>query len=704
MSGVKLEFLRHGPPHNQLLSPLTQYFAICGEHACATVSVPFEHAPLSAQLRLLGSTSRVDPRTRQAQLDQLSEAMGRVLGQVPALIAELGCATGAAGVLHLRLVLSANELALLPFELASGATGMPGTGQHLLLQSSKPICITREIRNIDGARVEWPRRGRILLAAASPPDVPPVPIEAHLLALRQAVEPWVQAPSGGDAASAVGEHLELLLDASPRRLAEAIARGKFTHVHLLAHGAAFKKGDDRRFGIALHDDADPGRMDVLDGERLAAVLRPHEEHGKRSLASPTVVTLATCDSGNVGGVIGNGASLAHELHRAGIPLVVASQFPLSYPGSVLVARLLYGPLLAGEHPCLVLDDVRRSLRTLPNELLDWIGLVVYAALPEDLPRQLVEVRYARGRAMIEAAMSYLDALGRELCEVEGEERVPERPMEAIARDLERAQLRFREARDLLCALMQDAPDHASAIHGLLAGAEKRAADTLWRSHRRARQSKNEGVRLAAVPAPADEANRASVQKEASEAEPWRENLARAEDHYQACFESDRGASWALVQQMALRLRRVERIERADWELARALSEVDTSALSEDRRVWALANLVELAVQGLLLDRARGKDGSAPAPSVKPSPRAGTRGSRSSRASWVDAMGELGASNVSRLLAERAPDDLVVRSLRRQLLRYDDGFLHEETEPDGVEAATLAKKLFGLLDPDSVGRT
>ena len=40
---IAVELLRHGPPHNQLLSPLTRYLAVCGDHEPVTVTVPHEH-------------------------------------------------------------------------------------------------------------------------------------------------------------------------------------------------------------------------------------------------------------------------------------------------------------------------------------------------------------------------------------------------------------------------------------------------------------------------------------------------------------------------------------------------------------------------------------------------------------------------------------------------------------------------------------
>lgn len=43
---IKLEFLRSGPAHNHLLSPLTPYMALCGADGPVSVHLPFEHAQL----------------------------------------------------------------------------------------------------------------------------------------------------------------------------------------------------------------------------------------------------------------------------------------------------------------------------------------------------------------------------------------------------------------------------------------------------------------------------------------------------------------------------------------------------------------------------------------------------------------------------------------------------------------------------------
>ena len=49
---IKLELLRPGPAHNQLLSPLTPYLALCGADGPVTVNIPFEHRHLLNRLEM----------------------------------------------------------------------------------------------------------------------------------------------------------------------------------------------------------------------------------------------------------------------------------------------------------------------------------------------------------------------------------------------------------------------------------------------------------------------------------------------------------------------------------------------------------------------------------------------------------------------------------------------------------------------------
>ena len=111
----------------------------------------------------------------------------------PALLSELSNARSEGGrLVHLRLSISAFELGLLPFEAAVAPDGFPGSGSPLFLQSRTPITLTREIRRGQPLGIQWNRKLRILYAFATPDGLPRVPAQAHLQAIRRALDPWVK--------------------------------------------------------------------------------------------------------------------------------------------------------------------------------------------------------------------------------------------------------------------------------------------------------------------------------------------------------------------------------------------------------------------------------------------------------------------------------------------------------------------------------
>ena len=410
MRTITLELLRHGPAHNQLLSPLTPYLALCEDHEAVTLQVKLEHRSLLHQLRAL--SYQLGEETRAHEVQDSGRFMADLLAQVPGLAAELN-RSGSDGPLHLRLVLSASELALLPFELALAPPTWPGAGQPMLLQPQQPMCITRESRRVAGPGLAWPTDTRLLVVLASPGGLPAVPDLAHLVALRGCLAPWIGSAAERD------QHLTVLTDASLLDVQRACARTDFSHVHILAHGGERQEGADTRYGLMLHDAADPGGpADVVSGERLASALRPvrRASRGDATIRAtpgaahcPAVVTLASCNSGAVGGVTGLGASIAHALHQAGIPLVIASQFPLSFGGSVRMVQTLYDGLLWGEDPRAVLVDLRRQLHTEFPGTADWASLTAYASLPPDFEAALADSQVQRAMTAINSAMKAVEA-------------------------------------------------------------------------------------------------------------------------------------------------------------------------------------------------------------------------------------------------------------------------------------------------------
>src|SRR5215213_9429394 len=95
MRTITLELLRHGTAHNQLLSPLTPYLALCENHAAVTLHVPFEHNQFLYRLRSLtykhgdmSRTSRNRDEARTFQLQDTARVLGELLSAIPGLTAE----------------------------------------------------------------------------------------------------------------------------------------------------------------------------------------------------------------------------------------------------------------------------------------------------------------------------------------------------------------------------------------------------------------------------------------------------------------------------------------------------------------------------------------------------------------------------------------------------------------------------------------
>jgi beta-lactamase superfamily II metal-dependent hydrolase len=410
---VNVELLRAGPPHNQLLSPLTQYLGVCGESGAGLVTLPYEHETFERRLRYL-RYEEGDAAERLSQLRDTGVEMARLLASIPGLPGALAAGPERSDTLvHLRLVLSASELALLPFELSKVPAGPSASSENwLAIQTRPPVCITRHIRTVSSEGVIWPVEPRILFIAGEPDDVP---FDQHRQILLEATAPFrypltddVRLSEDGRREQ-FGDWLTILKDATFDDVVTECSRVRYTHVHILTHGAPLTYTGGRSFGLVLRSgESEP---DVVDGERFASALA---SLATGSVHRPTVVTVASCDSGNVGSVITPAASFAHALHQAGIPLVIASQFPLSKQGSIAVAATTYKGLLWGENPWWLLNQIRSELHSrYTTNSHDWASLVVYEALPANLPDQLEAVRYQQARRAINAALENVDLAVRE---------------------------------------------------------------------------------------------------------------------------------------------------------------------------------------------------------------------------------------------------------------------------------------------------
>jgi hypothetical protein len=471
---IKLEFLRYGPAHNQLLSPLTPYMALCGADGPVSVTLPFEHAELLNRLNRLRydiDGHAVAASQREAELQELGKAIARVLAEVPALVSDLRAARAdKSRLINIRLVISAYELGLVPFEVTMAPADTSGSGLPLLLRTVTNM--TREIRRGQPLPVEWNRAPKILFAFASPPGLPQVPAQDHLEALRRAVDPWIKiAEDETKRIADVQGKLSVLPNATVRQISEACQANDFTHVHILAHGGPMPNSDNRRFGLVLsqEDDVGGGHV-VVDGQSLAMAVKGLKSSGQAK-QPPTVVTLATCDSGNISSVLTPGGSIAHELHVQDIPWVIASQFPLWMRASSIAVENLYRGLLAGEDPRWVLHRLRQRLRIALPQTHDWASIVAYAAITPDLDAQVDSFRSRQTKKKIEVMFARMDDL------VAGAAERTEQQSPAVASELESLCGVIRADLAAWCseAAAERNPRERAERLGLSAASEKRIA-------------------------------------------------------------------------------------------------------------------------------------------------------------------------------------------------------------------------------------
>ena len=409
---VTVELLRAGPAYNQLLSPLTQYLGICGNSVAGIVTLPYEHVTFLRRMKAMRYEGEgVENQDRLGVLHDIGMDMAKVFGAIPTLPGALTVHSGegAETLIHLRLTLSASELALLPFELAKMPAGPGGSDESwLVLQTRIPVCVTRHSRNVNAEDNQWPIRPRILFIASNPAPAS-IPFDAHREKLVAAVKPFLSPSQTTPTLSLdsrreqFGDWLTIIKDACFDEIVAECAENQYTHIHLLAHGDTDSNAVDTAYGLVLRKGEG---NEVVSGERLACAFARIVTD---KIHRPTVVTLATCDSGNVGSVLDTGASLAHALHLAGIPLVVASQFPLSKAGSVAVVGTLYQGLLWGKDPWILLHRIRSDLHAhFSANTHDWASLVVYEALPGNLAGQLEAVNYFQSKRANKAALEQME--------------------------------------------------------------------------------------------------------------------------------------------------------------------------------------------------------------------------------------------------------------------------------------------------------
>jgi hypothetical protein len=332
----------------------------------------------------------------------------------------------------------------------------------------------------------------------------------------------------------------------------------FTHVHILAHGQLIRDPQDPAryyWGLDLRG------VRPVEPEELANAIGAND-------GLPAAVMVAVCDSANQTSPFDPGKSFAQELHRSGIPVVVASQLPLTQVGSVTLSRAFYPPLLRGGDVRSAIDAARSGLYRDPETGYDWMSLVAYVQLPEGYADLTLQ-------AALQSELGLLEVAGHWT-----EERL-QRADSPSPQDIDRLAVRLSECIETL-RRRKEQMDSAGAPspawdenQGLLGSAHKRLAQLLFDRYRRT----------------AD----AAVLLESHRL------LNEAMGHYRTAHETNLMNHWAGVQRLSLEAALFSRIDPDDWIVVRKVAEKDAR---NSNRIWALGSLAELSLLAPLAGRER----------------------------------------------------------------------------------------------------
>jgi hypothetical protein len=540
MRTLRLEFLRLNDLATGIWRQGDPYLVAAGsDEPVRQFTSPLDHEAFLDLVRAL--RYQEDAQARQSALREIGDIAAGLLG-----IDRLQAVSTGTFPLQLDLVVNPAEVAALPFEAA-----VDGEGRPLFARTDRAVVLTRRVRHgfTDGG-VRWPVAPRVLYAWAAPPGAGDVPAEEHERALRRALEPWrVEA----DAAVPDDDVLTVIAETRLAALAgtcrDAAARQRpFTHVHLLAHGVPVALAHRQQFGVALH--ADDGELHAVAPEEVVAALSPLAGHA-------VVVTMATCDSANLTNTVVARRSIAHTLHEAGFPVVVASQFPLTVAGSNILVEAFYRALLAGQDARMALHRARVALYEARRQAgHDWTSVVGYARLPEGYAEHLLDVRLEAALASLRSLQATADRL------VAGGDAGPG-PLEQLAAKLH----------ERIAALLDQQQDSAATDRrdvfeehlGLLGSAEKRLAEVCF-----ARSRLGDAV--------------AWTQRAG-------ESLQRARGWYTQAYRRNLSHHWSGIQQLALEAVLDGRIANPHlWHAVVAAAQIDRD--DAKRNLWALGSLVE----------------------------------------------------------------------------------------------------------------
>lgn len=398
MRSEMMEFLRFGDSSG-ILRRNDPYLAVSGTAPVRECRTNYSQEQYFDEYYKLRYSASITEKHRNEAIKRLADEAKQMLGKL-----QLG-----PGPTQVDLVISASELWLLPFEAVTDDAETP-----LFARSDKKFVLTRRIRGeFKDNSQSWYPVPRIAFISASPAwlNADPVPHAEHEDAIRESLRPWIEPLLGYTSGGADDRKvLQILKQATPDDVRDLFKQAKtdkkpFTHVHVLAHGINKRNQTNQlrsQMGFALAT----AKKKAMDADFLVEVL-------KSQGTLPQVVTLAICDGASQANTVVPYESLAQRLHLAGIPIVVGSQLPLTFDGSVLLVKEFYKHV-EGTDVREVLHSTRVALHREKDRLHshDWMSMVSYVQLPEGYAEHLKDVELKAHLASLEVAKKWADQVSK----------------------------------------------------------------------------------------------------------------------------------------------------------------------------------------------------------------------------------------------------------------------------------------------------
>jgi len=369
-----IEFSRFNQLDTGVLGLGNEYLMARASEPIVEVESPFNHEQLLRTLAKLRYKSELSEDAKAKVIQKLSDDIKTFF---------IGPETVVESPVQWDLVFNAAELGLIPFEAMLNDDGTP-----TFACDNPRIILTRRIRqgSLPAVKENWPVLPRVLFAYAdsATDGLDAVPFHQHIASLRRSLRPWMTAEMMEQSDNDV---LTILPDVRFTQIEDTLlkaveAKKPYTHLHVLAHGVKIELPDGLgyEFGVGLFK---------------VATIDNFSDLFVKLQVKPFVVSYMICDSANASNAVTFNKNIVQATHRAGVPVVIGSQLPLTFQGSICIVDRFYEAILNGEDIRNAVHETRCALFSDKTTGHDWLSFIAYVRLPEGYESFLRESRSTR---------------------------------------------------------------------------------------------------------------------------------------------------------------------------------------------------------------------------------------------------------------------------------------------------------------------